>query len=479
MTSTWRAGFETQRAELSGVALPVEGSFPDWLRGTYLVNGPGEFEVGGRPLEHWFDPLAMLRRFRLVDGAVDYTNRFVRSEDFRVAREAGRVRSPFPGTPADRSAPGRLRQALTGAYPDNPIIGVVRMAGEYLAVTESPVGLRFDPETLETTGRRDLTAGLDCDLTLGHAHYDPSDGAGAFWSLGASYGRESAYTLFRRPDGGRPEAKTRLVFDDHPPYVHALALTERFAVVPEPPFGVDLRSLLFGAPWGRTFLDAFAPRDAPARFHVVDRGSGERVAAVGADPFFVYHFANAHEADGEVVVDCVAFPDERAVTGLTLRNLRSDDPDLPRGDLVRYRLPLSGGRADRTTLREGPVEFPAIGYRRYNGRPYRYAYLVATDRGSLPTAVVKVDVGSGTERAWREPGSHPGEAVFVPAPDPDAEDDGVLLSVVLDADADRSELVCLDAREMEPLARAALPHRLPFGFHGQFYADRDPVRSVA
>jgi carotenoid cleavage dioxygenase-like enzyme len=32
---------------------------------------------------------------------------------------------------------------------------------------------------------------------------------------------------------------------------------------------------------------------------------------------------------------------------------------------------------------------------------------------------------------------------------------------------------------MEPLARAALPHRLPFGFHGQFYADRDPVRSVA
>jgi len=477
MANTWRAGFETQREEVAGASLPVEGSFPAWLEGTYLANGPGEFEVGGRSLEHWFDALAMLRRFRIADGAVEYTNRYVRSEDFRVAREGGRLRSPFPGTPADRSALGRLRGALTGAYPDNPAIGVARMDGEYLAVTESPVGLRFDPETLETNSRRDLTAGLDCDLALGHAHYDPREEA--FWSLGVSYGRESAYTLFRRPEGGPPEARTRLVFDDHPPYVHAFALTERFAVVPEPPFGVDLRSLLLGVPRGRTFLDAFGPRDAPARFHVLDRESGERVAPVRTDPFFVYHFANAFEADDGVVLDCVAFPDGNAVTGLTLENLRSDDPDLPRGDLVRYRLPLSGGRADRTTLREGPVEFPTIHYRRYNARPYRYAYLAATERGSLPTAVVKVDVESGTEGVWREPGTHPGEAVFVPAPDPGTEDDGVLLTVVLDADADRSELVCLDARGLEPLARARLPHRLPFAFHGQFYADRDPVRSVA
>jgi carotenoid cleavage dioxygenase-like enzyme len=422
----------------------------------------------------------MLRRFRIADGAVEYSNRYVRSEDFRVAREAGRVRSMFPGTPADRSALGRLRQVLTGAYPDNPIIGVARVDGAYLAVTESPVGLRFDPETLRTTGRRDLTDGLDCDLTLGHAHYDPADGAGAFWSLGVSYGRRSACTLFRRPEGGSPEARTRLVFDDHPPYVHAFALAGRFAVVPEPPFGVDLRSLLFGAPQGRTFLDAFRPRDAPARFHVLDRESGERVAAVETDPFFVYHFANAYETgDGGVVVDCVAFPDERAVTGLTLENLRRDHPDLPRGDLVRYRLPLSGGRADRTTLREGPVEFPTIGYRRYNGRPYRYAYLAVTERGSLPTAIAKVDVEGGDERVWHDSGTHPGEAVFVPAPDPETEDDGVLLTVRLDADAGRSELVCLDARAMEPLARAPLPHRLPFAFHGQFYADRDPMRSVA
>jgi len=37
----------------------------------------------------------------------------------------------------------------------------------------------------------------------------------------------------------------------------------------------------------------------------------------------------------------------------------------------------------------------------------------------------------------------------------------------------------LDATTMAERARARLPHRLPYGFHGQFYADGDPVRSMA
>ena len=47
------------------------------------------------------------------------------------------------------------------------------------------------------------------------------------------------------------------------------------------------------------------------------------------------------------------------------------------------------------------------------------------------------------------------------------EDGGVILSVVLDAVAERSFLLVLDARTMEELARAEAPHHIPFGFHGQ------------
>jgi carotenoid cleavage dioxygenase-like enzyme len=57
----------------------------------------------------------------------------------------------------------------------------------------------------------------------------------------------------------------------------------------------------------------------------------------------------------------------------------------------------------------------------------------------------------------------------VAAPDAREEDDGVVLSVVLDAIAQRSYLLVLDAGSFEELARAEAPQRIPFGFHGQFF----------
>ena len=44
----------------------------------------------------------------------------------------------------------------------------------------------------------------------------------------------------------------------------------------------------------------------------------------------------------------------------------------------------------------------------------------------------------------------------------------MLLSVVLDAVAGRSCLLVLDAGSLRELARARVPHAIPFGFHGQF-----------
>lgn len=501
------AGLRTQTEETTA-DLPVEGTLPGWLTGTYLVNGPGAFEAGDTPLRHWFDPFGMLRRFRIESGHVRYRNRYVESEDRAFAREQGGVRTPFPGTPPDRSLPRRLYQTLTGVFPDNPVIGVARVAGETLAVTESRWAQAVDPDTLGHRGRADETAGLDVDLTLGHRHYVPAarsaTGSAAFLELGVSYGRDIEYTLFRRPDDPdaptvtgdgdialpEPEPLATLAFDELP-YLHAFALTERFVVVPELPFGLDA-SVLLRSPFTReTFLDGFTDYGRDTCFHVLDRRTGDRVATVPAEPFFVYHVANAYEADraspdgsdtGDLVVDLVAFADERAVTGLALDNLRSDDVDLPAGDLVRYRLPLDGGRATREPLLDGPVEFPTVNYRGHNGRPHRYVYCAETRRGGpLPSHLAKVD----TERApgyadrWTAPDCYPGEPVFVPAPAADGpEDEGVVLSVVLDTDADRSFLLVLDAASFRELARAPLPHRLPFAFHGAFYGPTDPGRSV-
>ena len=47
------------------------------------------------------------------------------------------------------------------------------------------------------------------------------------------------------------------------------------------------------------------------------------------------------------------------------------------------------------------------------------------------------------------------------------EDDGVVLSIVAGADG-KSFLLVLDAKSFEEVARARLPHGIPYGFHGHF-----------
>ena len=79
---------------------------------------------------------------------------------------------------------------------------------------------------------------------------------------------------------------------------------------------------------------------------------------------------------------------------------------------------------------------------------------------------MKIDVTTGETLTWGE--GYPGEPVYVGRPGRTEEDDGVLLSVVLEPERSASSMVVLDAATLTELARARVPHHIPFGFHGQF-----------
>ena len=85
----------------------------------------------------------------------------------------------------------------------------------------------------------------------------------------------------------------------------------------------------------------------------------------------------------------------------------------------------------------------------------------------LVDQIGKLDTTSGRLTTWRERGCYPGEAFFIPTPGTTREDHGVLLSVVVDGRT-RSLLV-LDARTLEEVGRALVPHHIPFGLHGEFF----------
>jgi carotenoid cleavage dioxygenase-like enzyme len=74
--------------------------------------------------------------------------------------------------------------------------------------------------------------------------------------------------------------------------------------------------------------------------------------------------------------------------------------------------------------------------------------------------------------SWHQENCYPSEAVFVPRPsigpeDQVGEDEGVLLSVVMNASTSTSFLLVLDANNLQVLATADLERLVPISFaHG-------------
>jgi beta,beta-carotene 9',10'-dioxygenase len=122
----------------------------------------------------------------------------------------------------------------------------------------------------------------------------------------------------------------------------------------------------------------------------------------------------------------------------------------------------------REQLTEQSIELPRINYGRCNERPHRYVWGNSNGAEGWIDRISKIDTTDGATLSWSQPACYPGEPVFVARPQAEHEDDGVLLSVVLDAEAETSFLLVLDAADLSELARAQAPHHIPFGFHGQF-----------
>lgn len=459
-----RLGFQTLAQELTAVPLTVEGSFPPWLAGDLLRTGPARFEVGKSRYRHWFDGLAMLHRFAFSDGRVSYTNRFVTSPAYTSAVKAGRITYSEFATDPCRSL---FRRIVTAFHPPrtgaNTNVSVVRFGDDFLALTETPLPVVFDPATLDTLG---VAAPAPGQLTVAHPHRARQ--SGELVSYATHFGPSTEYRIYTRAVGDTELRVIATLPAPRPSYMHSFAITERYAVLVEFPFVAIPVAIPLS---GRPFIENFRWKPGRGtRFLVVDLATGRLQGTYRGPPFFAFHHINAFERDGELVMDLCAYDDAEVVRALYLDRLRTADPDLPDPTPRRYVLPLGGGEVRGERLSDVLMELPRIDYARHNGRPYRYAYGVSSERGGdFLNQVVKLDIERREPVLWSQPGTYPGEPVFVRVPGDDREDGGVLLSIVLDPAAGASFLLVLDATDLTELARAWVPHGIPFGFHGNYF----------
>jgi carotenoid cleavage dioxygenase-like enzyme len=463
----YRLGLTTQGTELEPTELPVEGTIPPWLEGALIRNGPARFEGGDTQVRHWFDGSAMLHKFALAHGEVRYSNRFLRTRS-HAALADGRIGYSEFATDPCRSIFKRFAAMFSPQLTDNASVNLVRLGDDFVAMTETPLPVRFDPATLDTLGVVKYEDSLRAGITTAHPHLDPR--SGDLVNYVAELGARSRYTIYRQAPGetGRRRRVASLPVKE-PAYMHSFGITDRYVVLVEFPLVVNpLR--LAGA--GRPFIENYRWRpERGARFHVVDSDDGSVRAAVQAEPFFAFHHVNAFEDGDALVVDLAGYADPAVIDALYRRSMLDPDSHLPPVRLRRYRVPLDGSDATFETIGDEKIELPRIDYRRRNGRRHRYAYGISSsgDRmRSFSDQLVKVDADDGATAIWREEGCHPGEPVFVAAPGGSAEDEGVALSVVLDTRSGRSFLLVLDAGSFEELARAEVPQYAPFTFHGQF-----------
>jgi len=277
------------------------------------------FDHGDRSFRHWFDGQAMLHRFGFAGGQVSYANRVLDTAASRSLLDKGRIGCAEFATDACGSLFGRFFTRFVRKPSPNASVNVTRLAGQPVAITEVPLAVAFDPDTLDTVGVVGYDDDLGGALTTAHPHADPD--TGDLVNYVVRFGRRSRYQVYRQPAGAAARTLVGTVEAERPGYLHSFAVTRRYAILMIFPLVVNPLSFLLR---GRPFIDNYRWRpELGTRIAVLDLRTGALVGEHEAPPCFAFHHINAFDDGEDVVVDVCAFPDAEVVRALFLDRLRA------------------------------------------------------------------------------------------------------------------------------------------------------------
>ncbi|PLB54566.1 dioxygenase [Aspergillus steynii IBT 23096] len=523
-------GFDANHEERTPVELHVSGCFPAYTAGILYRTGPGRSSVDTDQgdtftVSHWFDGFSQTHRFQILveDGhsnsaRVLFNSRFSTDHLIEEVRRSGSMEKlSF----AQNQDPCKtiFQKAQTTYEPSDPSmqnIGVtlsVNMPGldgpytqpngevrgrwtgssdirTLYAKTDSTSFKRLDPVTLEPIGlvsQKSLHPDLDGYFSASHARSDPV--TGDMFNFNLTVGQTSTYRIFRV---SASTGKTTILatFSGVPAYIHSLLLTENYAL-----FCV-WNSHISPVKVKHSFVDAILPYDTskPATWYVVDRqGDKGLVATYESRAFFCFHTVNAWEessptdsSKNDIVADLITYDNLDFIHQVLYENIVSTSPkakervlstqDRDRGAITRFRFPLilstpssqiHSATVEWNACRELSPDLPIVNPTCVT-RKHRYSYMIVNrGKSTFFDGIVKFDAETKQTLLWSHHAQSPGEPIFVADPDGSSEDDGVLLSVVLNGRTGKSYLLCLDAHDLSEVGRADVNGPVAFGFHGQ------------
>lgn len=445
--------------ERTDTGLEVSGELPAGLRGAFVRNGPNPmfpplvryhlFDGDGMVHGVWFDG----------EGGASYANRWVRNPGLDAEQAAGHAL--FGGLSEFRLPPDDVF-ASVGPMKNTSNTHVIGHAGRLLTLMEGMGPIELAPD-LSTIGPYDFGGHLRGSMTA-HPKVDPVTGELVFFG----YSPMAPYLRVHTASADGELTWSTVVELPGPVMMHDFVVTASRVVLFDLPAVFDLDALLTGG------TGIYWAPERGARIGVLERGApGTEVRWFEVDPFWVFHFLNAHDTvgvDGDPTgpIEVTGCRADRLNTSFDEAGL--DEPIRPH--LHRWRIDPDAGTVTDEALDDRPTDFPRLDDRRA-GLANRYGYSAHTASWTEVDAafdgVIRFDLATGTSEVHRfGEGQLGGETVF--AADPAAADEGAgwLLNFVHDLAEDRSSVVVIDAPTLQEVARVHLPRRVPFGFHGSF-----------
>lgn len=455
--------------------LEVIGEIPRDLNGIFVRNSHTQVH---EPLGiyHPFDGDGMLASVQFDNGRARFRNRFIQTTGFLAEQAAGK--SLWPGL-LDPAMATRRGWGAIGAMKDNSGTDVIGHAGRLLTcMGQGSEAWRLDPETLETLGADPDWSRLVRDGVGPHFKVDSATGEMMFFN----FPEQPPYMNYGVVDRNNCLVHFTPIELPGARWPHDLGITKNYSILHDLPLFFDPEGLKRGE--HKLEFD----RGLPARFGIIPRfGTNKDVRWFEGTSCYILHLSNCYEDGDEVVMDGCIMPDYKKIPVGQSGSGRQAVYEMIRANLDkhnnktlmhRWRFNLKTGATREEYIDDEVSEFPVVS-NDFAGRPYRYSYNVLYVPGNwLFAGLKKYDLQAGAQQRHEygegRYGSEPQMARRSGAID---EDDGYVLSMVADMNKNRSELLILNAKEIDrgPLATVILPERLSVGTHA-CWVEGDRIR---
>merc|ERR1719209_815936 len=419
---------------------------------------------------HWFDPLALLHRFKIQNGDVTYQSKFLESDEYKKSMAKGRIVYTGFGTKVAPDPCKHMFQNFVSFFKpsaqtpgDNCNVNIWPLGDKYFAITETTSMREINPITLETGDRVNATDFIAIHTQTGHPHTDRD---GTVYMMGTQFGRETNYCFYKIAPGksfkditlvGKSSASNPM----QPCYYHSFCITDNWIILNETPMRLHVPEMVPAKAKGYGVDKAMHwHSEYDSVIHIISKKDGtphplsKKVKSRG---FISFHHSNAYEKDGYMVLDVTASWKQEN-KDYSIKRLRS--PNMMKEWLkenretnlaARFCFPLSVenrpknvnlntfGKATAKLRDDGTVwmehenlfnttqpewrkmvgphgfEFCRINYEHFNGREHRYIW--GNGFGTMiPDKILKVDTKTKEWTMWKEDGAYPSEPVFVNRP---------------------------------------------------------------